>query len=50
MLDIANQQDDADTDDPRKEDPLDFALWKAWSGAAEPAWDSPGARPARLAY
>ena len=32
MLEIAGQQDDADVDDPRKEDPLDFALWKGWSG------------------
>src|SRR5262249_20160966 len=29
-------------DDPRKEDPLDFALWKGWSGQAdEPCWGSP---------
>ena len=42
MLEIAGQQDDADVDDPRKEDPLDFALWKGWSGQAdEPCWDSP---------
>ncbi len=42
MLTIASQQDDADVDDPRKEDPLDFALWKGWSGRAdEPCWDSP---------
>jgi L-cysteine:1D-myo-inositol 2-amino-2-deoxy-alpha-D-glucopyranoside ligase len=42
MLAIASQQDDADVDDPRKEDPLDFALWKGWSGRAdEPRWDSP---------
>src|SRR5262249_7469033 len=42
MLVIAAQQDDADLDDPRKEDPLDFALWKGWSGAAnEPCWPSP---------
>jgi cysteinyl-tRNA synthetase len=42
MLEIASQQDDADTDDPRKEDPLDFALWKGWSGAEdEPCWPSP---------
>jgi L-cysteine:1D-myo-inositol 2-amino-2-deoxy-alpha-D-glucopyranoside ligase len=42
MLEIAGQQDDADVDDPRKEDPLDFALWKGWSGRTdEPAWDSP---------
>src|SRR5258708_1841767 len=48
MLLIASQQDDADTDDPRKEDPLDFALWKSWSGQPdEPCWDSPwgGGRP-----
>jgi L-cysteine:1D-myo-inositol 2-amino-2-deoxy-alpha-D-glucopyranoside ligase len=42
MLAIAAQQDDADVDDPRKEDPLDFALWKGWSGLAdEPCWPSP---------
>jgi L-cysteine:1D-myo-inositol 2-amino-2-deoxy-alpha-D-glucopyranoside ligase len=42
MLEIASQQDDADVDDPRKEDPLDFALWKGWSGQSdEPCWDSP---------
>jgi L-cysteine:1D-myo-inositol 2-amino-2-deoxy-alpha-D-glucopyranoside ligase len=48
MLEIASQQDDADTDDPRKEDPLDWALWKGWSGAPnEPCWESPwgGGRP-----
>jgi cysteinyl-tRNA synthetase len=48
MLEIASQQDDADVDDPRKEDPLDFALWKGWSGRAdEPCWSSPwgGGRP-----
>jgi L-cysteine:1D-myo-inositol 2-amino-2-deoxy-alpha-D-glucopyranoside ligase len=45
MLEIAGQQDDADLDDPRKEDPLDFALWKGWSGEAdEPCWDSPWGR------
>jgi L-cysteine:1D-myo-inositol 2-amino-2-deoxy-alpha-D-glucopyranoside ligase len=45
MLEIASQQDDADVDDPRKEDPLDFALWKGWSGAEdEPCWDSPWGR------
>src|SRR5258708_20216841 len=45
MLLIASQQDDADTDDPRKEDPLDFALWKGWSGQPdEPCWDSPWGR------
>ena len=45
MFEIAAQQDDADTDDPRKEDPLDFALWKGWSGdEAEPCWPSPWGR------
>ncbi len=45
MLEIAGQQDDADLDDPRKQDPLDFALWKGWSGDAdEPCWDSPWGR------
>jgi L-cysteine:1D-myo-inositol 2-amino-2-deoxy-alpha-D-glucopyranoside ligase len=45
MLLIASQQDDADMDDPRKEDPLDFALWKGWSGLPdEPSWDSPWGR------
>jgi L-cysteine:1D-myo-inositol 2-amino-2-deoxy-alpha-D-glucopyranoside ligase len=45
MLEIAGQQDDADVDDPRKEDPLDFALWKGWSGRAdEPWWESPWGR------
>ncbi len=42
MLAIAAQQDDADVDDPRKEDPLDFALWKGWSRESdEPCWESP---------
>jgi L-cysteine:1D-myo-inositol 2-amino-2-deoxy-alpha-D-glucopyranoside ligase len=41
MLEICAQQDDADVDDPRKEDPLDVALWKRWSGdESEPRWDS----------
>jgi len=45
MLSIASQQDDADVDDARKEDPLDFALWKEWSGRSdEPCWDSPWGR------
>jgi L-cysteine:1D-myo-inositol 2-amino-2-deoxy-alpha-D-glucopyranoside ligase len=45
MLEIASQQDDADVDDPRKEDPLDFALWKGWSGQSdEPCWESPWGR------
>jgi len=42
MLAIAAQQDNSDIDDPRKEDRLDFALWKGWSGESdEPCWDSP---------
>ncbi len=40
MLAIAAGQDDSDVDDPTKEDPLDFALWRR-SGPGEPAWDSP---------
>jgi cysteinyl-tRNA synthetase len=45
MLEIAAQQDDADVDDPRKEDPLDFVLWKGWSGRPdEPSWPSPWGR------
>jgi len=41
MLEICARQDDADLDDPRKEDPLDVALWKAWSGdQSEPRWAS----------
>jgi L-cysteine:1D-myo-inositol 2-amino-2-deoxy-alpha-D-glucopyranoside ligase len=45
MLEIASQQDDSDVDDPRKEDPLDFALWKGWSGKPdEPCWESPWGR------
>jgi L-cysteine:1D-myo-inositol 2-amino-2-deoxy-alpha-D-glucopyranoside ligase len=48
MLVVAAQQGDADVEDPRKDDPLDFALWKAWSGREdEPCWPSPwgGGRP-----
>jgi L-cysteine:1D-myo-inositol 2-amino-2-deoxy-alpha-D-glucopyranoside ligase len=42
MVEICAQQDDADLDDPRKEDPIDVALWKPWSGAKEePSWHSP---------
>jgi L-cysteine:1D-myo-inositol 2-amino-2-deoxy-alpha-D-glucopyranoside ligase len=42
MCEIASSQDDADVDDPRKEHPLDFALWKGWSGRSdEPCWESP---------
>ena len=45
MLEIASQQDEPDVDDPRKEDPLDFALWKGWSGRDdEPRWGSPWGR------
>jgi L-cysteine:1D-myo-inositol 2-amino-2-deoxy-alpha-D-glucopyranoside ligase len=45
MIEIASQQDDSDVDDPRKEDPLDFALWKGWSGKPdEPCWESPWGR------
>jgi L-cysteine:1D-myo-inositol 2-amino-2-deoxy-alpha-D-glucopyranoside ligase len=45
MLHIAGQQDDADVDVPRKEHPLDFALWKGWSGQSdEPCWESPWGR------
>jgi L-cysteine:1D-myo-inositol 2-amino-2-deoxy-alpha-D-glucopyranoside ligase len=45
MFEIAGQQDDADVDDPRKEDPIDFALWKGWSGQPdEPCWESPWGR------
>ena len=45
MLEIASQQDEPDVDDPRKEDPLDFALWKGWSGQSdEPFWESPWGR------
>lgn len=40
MLAIAAGQDDSDVDDPTKEDPLDFALWRR-SGPGEPAWESP---------
>lgn len=42
MVEITGQQDDSDVDDPRKDDPLDFALWKFWSGRPdEPYWPSP---------
>ncbi len=40
MLAIAARQDDSDVDDPAKEDPLDFALWRR-SAPGEPAWESP---------
>jgi cysteinyl-tRNA synthetase len=35
--------------DDRKENPMDFALWKA-AKPDEPAWDTPGAADPRLAY
>lgn len=45
MLEICAEQDDADLDDPRKEDRLDVALWKDWSGdPREPWWESPWGR------
>lgn len=45
MLAISASQDDADTDDLRKEDPLDFALWRSWSGGPdEPSWEAPWGR------
>ncbi len=45
MLAVSASQDDADTDDPRKEDPLDFALWRCWSGGPdEPSWEAPWGR------
>ncbi|MBA2558273.1 MAG: class I tRNA ligase family protein, partial [Chloroflexi bacterium] len=45
MLVVAGQQDDSDVDDARKEDPLDFALWRGWSGRDdEPWWDTPWGR------
>ncbi len=40
MLAVAARQDDSDVDDPTKEDPLDFALWRR-SAPGEPAWESP---------
>lgn len=40
MLAVAAAQDDSDVDDPTKEDPLDFALWRR-SAPGEPAWESP---------
>jgi L-cysteine:1D-myo-inositol 2-amino-2-deoxy-alpha-D-glucopyranoside ligase len=40
MIEITAKQDDADLDNPHKEDPLDFALWKP-SAEDEPRWPSP---------
>ncbi len=39
MLPVANEHGN-DPDDPRKRDPLDFALWKA-EKPGEPSWESP---------
>jgi L-cysteine:1D-myo-inositol 2-amino-2-deoxy-alpha-D-glucopyranoside ligase len=39
MTDL-NRQFDEDPDDPRKEDPLDFPVWKA-AAPGEPTWESP---------
>lgn len=45
MIAITAQQDDGDMDNPYKEDPLDFVLWKGWSGEPdEPHWESPWGR------
>jgi L-cysteine:1D-myo-inositol 2-amino-2-deoxy-alpha-D-glucopyranoside ligase len=40
MLEIEAQQDAPTLHDPRKEDALDFPLWKSWR-PGEPRWDSP---------
>src|SRR5262249_14673009 len=40
MIEITAKQDDADLDNPHKEDPPDFALWKP-SAEDEPRWPSP---------
>jgi L-cysteine:1D-myo-inositol 2-amino-2-deoxy-alpha-D-glucopyranoside ligase len=40
MLEIEGQQDAPTLDDPRKEDPLDFPLWRA-ARPGEPRWGSP---------
>jgi L-cysteine:1D-myo-inositol 2-amino-2-deoxy-alpha-D-glucopyranoside ligase len=40
MLAIEAEQDDSTVDDDRKEDPLDFVLWRSVDGRG-PAWDSP---------
>ena len=40
MLQVEATQDGSTVDDPRKEDALDFVLWKR-SAPGEPSWDSP---------
>lgn len=40
MLKVEATQDGSTVDDPRKEDALDFVLWKR-SAPGEPSWDSP---------
>ena len=44
-------QGEPDSEQARKRDPLDFALWKAQKPDEDTAWDSPWGRgPARLAH
>ncbi len=40
MLQVEATQDGSTVDDPRKEDALDFVMWKR-SAPGEPSWDSP---------
>jgi cysteinyl-tRNA synthetase len=40
MMEVERLQDASTIDDPRKEDPLDFPLWRA-GRPGEPSWDSP---------
>jgi cysteinyl-tRNA synthetase len=40
MIELERHQDASTIDDPRKEDELDFPLWRA-AGPGEPSWDSP---------
>jgi cysteinyl-tRNA synthetase len=40
MMEVERRQDASTIDDPRKEDPLDFPLWRA-GRPGEPSWDSP---------
>ena len=40
MLQVERTQDGSTVEDPRKEDALDFILWKR-SAPGEPSWDSP---------
>jgi L-cysteine:1D-myo-inositol 2-amino-2-deoxy-alpha-D-glucopyranoside ligase len=40
MIDIESRQDGSTVDDPRKEDALDFPLWRA-ARPGEPRWSSP---------